>query len=215
MIRQHLHVLVLTERSVISAHATWMSWNLLLAVVPLLLAICLFRPGRPRTPLWWVGAFLFVGFLPNAPYVLTDAIHLIREVQRIGRPSALLVAVLPVYTVFFIAGFASYVAALVRLSRYLHAEGKGFLAVPVEAFLQALAAVGVFLGRFDRLNTWDLLARPTAVVAAVGHLSQRGPLLWIVLILAAFATAKAASLSAARAAAPSLRSLQARIAHLF
>jgi uncharacterized membrane protein len=161
-----------------------------------------------------VGTLLFVGFLPNAPYVLTDAIHLIQEVRRIGRPSALLFAVLPLYAIFFIAGFACYVAALARLSRYIHAEGKGVLAVPVEVFLQALVAVGVFLGRFERLNSWDLLTRPTAVVSAVRHLTHRGPLLWIVLILAAFAAAKAASLSAARAAAPSLRSLRAHIGRL-
>jgi uncharacterized membrane protein len=214
MIRQQFRLLVLTERNVLAAHASWMSWNLLLALVPLLLAILLFRPGRRRTPLWWTGALLFVGFLPNAPYVLTDAIHLIREVQRIGRPSALLAAVLSLYGVFFIAGFACYVAALVRLSRYLHAEGRAFLAVPAEATLQTLAAVGVFLGRFDRLNSWDVLAHPGAVVSAVGRLAQHRPLLSILLILAVVVAVKAASLSAARAAAPSLRSLHARIAQL-
>jgi uncharacterized membrane protein len=191
-----------------------MSWNLLLALVPLLLAILLFRPGRRRTPLWWAGTLLFVGFLPNAPYVLTDVIHLVREAQRIGRPSALLVAVVPLYGIFFVAGFACYVAALARLSRYLHAEGRAFLAVPAEATLQALAAVGVFLGRVDRLNSWDFLARPAAVVTAVEHLAQHRPLLSILLILAVVAAANAATLSAARAAAQSLMSLHARIDQL-
>jgi uncharacterized membrane protein len=72
----HLHSLVFTERSVLAGHLPWMGWNLLLAAIPVLLAWVLFRPARRRAALWWLGLAVFVAFLPNAAYVLTDAVHL-------------------------------------------------------------------------------------------------------------------------------------------
>lgn len=136
--------------------------------------------------------------LPNAPYVLTDAIHLAQDVTRIHRPSVLLFAVLPLYAVFFAAGFACYVVALLRVSRYLRAEGRGSWAIPVEVALDALAAVGVFLGRFDRLNSWDMLARPWSVVSALARVAQHRPLAVVLSILAVVAVGKAAVVVVAR-----------------
>src|SRR4051812_24343730 len=57
-------------------HGRWMVWNLALAAVPVFLAMALFRPGRRHGVGWWLGTALFVLFLPNAPYVLTDVVHL-------------------------------------------------------------------------------------------------------------------------------------------
>ena len=53
-------------------------WNLVLAWVPLVLASLLvvsYRRGRSRVELFAVG-FAWLIFLPNAPYVLTDFVHL-------------------------------------------------------------------------------------------------------------------------------------------
>ena len=50
----------------------WMTWNLILAAVPVAVAVPVFRHRGPRGPLWWAGAALLVLFLPNAPYVVTD-----------------------------------------------------------------------------------------------------------------------------------------------
>src|SRR6478736_5332776 len=50
----------------------WMSWNLLLAAIPMLLAVLLFHRPRRHSVLWWGGVAAFVLFLPNAPYVVTD-----------------------------------------------------------------------------------------------------------------------------------------------
>src|SRR5262245_2969471 len=65
---------------VVGRNAWWMGWNTLLAWVPVVLAWGLFRGGADRSvsrsPLWWAGLVLFVLFLPNAPYVVTDLFHL-------------------------------------------------------------------------------------------------------------------------------------------
>src|SRR4029077_10976112 len=61
---------------VAATHGDWMGVNPVLALVPLGLAALLFRRSMNRSPLWWLGVVAFVAFLPNAPYVLTDVIHL-------------------------------------------------------------------------------------------------------------------------------------------
>ncbi len=68
---------------VLAGNARWMGWNLLLALVPLALALLLFRGRRERTALWWLGTAAFVAFLPNAPYVMTDVIHLFTDVRMV------------------------------------------------------------------------------------------------------------------------------------
>jgi uncharacterized membrane protein len=187
-----------------------MTWNLLLALVPLILALILFRPGRQQRLLWWIGVAAFVGFLPNAPYVLTDAVHLVVDVRRLQHPSALVFGLLPIYGLFFVAGFACYVAALAQLRRYLRAKDLTRLILPSETCLHVLAAVGLFLGRFDRLNSWDVLARPHAVASALYHLLAARPLVSIIAMLIVIAVATAASLTLVQSFARAVQRLRPR-----
>ena len=56
----------------------FLTWNLFLAWIPYVLAICVAAVhgrGGPRPLLWVLGAAWLL-FLPNAPYILTDFIHL-------------------------------------------------------------------------------------------------------------------------------------------
>ena len=62
-------------------HGAWMVWNTLLALVPLCLAIPLLTAQRRRGAFWWFGVTMGIAFLPNAPYVLTDIIHLLADVR--------------------------------------------------------------------------------------------------------------------------------------
>ena len=145
----------------------WVLWNLWLAVLPARLAILLFVPGRARTATWWAGVVVFVALLPNAPYVLTDVIHFDDSVRR--SPSDLHVALVlvPGYVAFFAAGFASYVFCVVKLERWLRAAGWSLpRLLGFDITLHALVAVGVFLGRAFRFNSWDLVARPGEIAGA-------------------------------------------------
>jgi uncharacterized membrane protein len=115
---------------------------------------------------------VFVAFLPNAAYVLTDAVHLTQDFQRVKRPSILVGAIIPLYGAYFLAGLACYSIALTRLRRYLIAAGQTHMALAAEAALHLLVAVGIFLGRVDRLNSWDILARPAGVIMALVRLAN-------------------------------------------
>ncbi len=138
----------------------WMLWNLTLAAVPLVLAVAVFRyPGR-RGAGWWLGAGLMVLFLPNAPYVLTDLVHLRGDVVLAGSDTAVVGGVLPVYAGFIAAGFVAYTVAVGEAGRYLAREGLGRWRPAAEVALHAVCAVGVVLGRIARLNSWEPVTQP-------------------------------------------------------
>ena len=146
---------------------SWVLWNLWLAVLPALLAQLLFVPGRARTGVWGVGAAAFVALLPNAPYVLTDVIHFDDSLRRSSSDLHVALVLIPGYLAFFAAGFASYVFCVVKLERWLRAAGWSLpRLLGFDVTLHALVAVGVFLGRVFRFNSWDLVARPGEVAGA-------------------------------------------------
>jgi len=151
-------------------HGQWMVWNTFLAFVPVVLAFVLFQPGRVRTKGWWFGAVTFVLFLPNAPYLLTDVVHLFGDIRT--RPSDLQVLgiYVPVYLVLFSLGFVLYAAALDQLHRYFRVEAPARRWWPVELALHVLCAIGIYLGRVVRLNSWDVFTRPHVVLATTDKL---------------------------------------------
>jgi len=159
-----------------------MSWNLFLALIPLGLSFQLFKGSPRRSPLWWLGVFTFVAFLPNAPYVLTDLIHLVREITY--NPSLWFntVIVIPKYVVFLIIGFGAYVLSLVNLGYYLHRQGWGRYIQGTELSLHGLSAIGVYLGRFERLNSWYFVTKMHIVVDTItDSLQDKRPLLVILI----------------------------------
>lgn len=160
----------MTGRALLGGNFPWMAWNTFLALVPLGLALSLFRApgGRPwRRPLWWLGIGTFIAFLPNAPYVVTDLIHLPNDTA--ATPSERLdLALVVQYGLYFAVGFGAYVLAIRRLTQFLGRVGwsRGWL-MAVVVSLQALCASGVYVGRVLRWNSWDLIAQPTALAADV------------------------------------------------
>jgi len=167
-----------------AGNADFMAWNLTLALVPVGIGAVLFR-RRHTSPLWWLGLAAFLAFLPNAPYVLSDVIHLADDVRDTRSDTVVVAGILPQYAAFFLAGLLAYVVALRELTSWLLARGWDRLrVVAVELAVHAACAVGVYLGRVPRFNSWDLVTRPDAVATtAAEHLSDRYPL---ALVLATF-----------------------------
>lgn len=161
---------------IFASHSHWMGWDLFLALVPLLVGAVLFRPGRRRGLLWWAGLCAFIAFLPNAPYVISDLVHLPGDIQAAPSTKAVLLGLLPLYGVFVLSGMEAYVLSLGLLRRYLRSIGKPRLVMFVNVGAPLAAGIGVFLGRVDRLNSWDPLLRPDRLWAAVRSLPAHAPL---------------------------------------
>ncbi len=149
---------------VLRINVRWMSWNLFLAFIPLALSIWLFRTGRGRSLVWWLGFLVFYAFLPNAPYLLTDVIHLIDDIRQIQSVWIITLILIPVYLLVILSGFEAYVISLINLGHYLHRTGKSKWILWVELITHALSAVGIFWGRFLRFNSWDFITQPDALL---------------------------------------------------
>lgn len=115
-----------------------------------------------RTRRLWPAILFFSGlwllFLPNAPYIITDFLHL---QPRSGVPLW--------YDVGFIMSIALTglflgIASLRAVHGIIHhlagpVIGWGFALGTI-----ALSGLGVYLGRFLRWNSWDFLAEPFGIV---------------------------------------------------
>jgi uncharacterized membrane protein len=142
----------------------FLTWNLFLAWAPFVFAILAFQRARRRLDLG-VGALLvlWILFFPNAPYMLTDFIHL-------GQSEAA-----PVwYDALMLSSFAWTALLLGFASLYLvqmvtrRVVGLAWSWVAVAGAL-ALASFGVYLGRFVRFNSWDALVRPGRVLDVISN----------------------------------------------
>ncbi len=144
-------------------------WNLFLAFIPLGLSFWLFRRGRSRSIIWWLGIIVFLAFLPNAPYILTDIVHLIEDIRDVNSVWVVTLIVFPLHLLFILSGFEAYVLSLINLGYYLQRIGLSKLIVGAELFIHALCSFGIYLGRFPRFNSWDLITRPDALVDTIGE----------------------------------------------
>lgn len=162
-------------------YSTWILWNLFLAFIPLLLSFWLFRRNqRVWVGIWGVVWVVFMAFLPNAPYLLTDIIHLFRAVRGVPSVWILTLVIVPVHLLAILSGFFAYVVSLLNQGNYLKRIGLRRYVVPSELLVHWLCAIGIYMGRFRRFNSWDLVTMPKTVVhTTLDDLTNRWPFLVI------------------------------------
>lgn len=165
----------------------YLIWNLLLAWIPMICALFFLRhthlqaTGRPK--LWGYGfGVLWLFFSPNALYLITDFIHLSQEVFYGPNPSfqpygyeprtLYYMDLLPWHNFFSITFAVILGLGLFVLSLYIvhdHVEktlGKkwGWVFVWV---LQLLSGYALYMGRFLRVNSWDVFLRPWTLLQSL------------------------------------------------
>jgi len=143
----------------------WMNVNVALAVAPVALATVLFTVQR-RGVLWWLGMVLWVVLLPNTPYILTDVIHLRASVALARSAGAIGIGMGATFAALFALGILGYTYVFALVVADLRRHGRQRLIWPVVVTINLACAVGVWLGRVPRLNSWDA-ARPRLMADAV------------------------------------------------
>lgn len=161
------HVLSYLKHIVEDVGKTYVLGAIAITLALMALDIWVLRQRGVRSLRWWGGFFWFIAFLPNAPYVLTDIIHLIRQIHEGQSVWVVTLALIPQYLVFMLAGFEAYVLSVMSLGYYLKQQGLGRFILATEIIIHALSAIGIYLGRFIRFNTWDILTNPDALVSTV------------------------------------------------
>jgi uncharacterized membrane protein len=132
-------------------------WNLVLAWLPLALALAAkSAAGRWPDRRGWVIAcsLAWLCFFPNAPYIVTDLVHLAWR-----RPPVFWVDLTLILSFALTGLFLGFLSLYVMQSLVARRFGwvVGWIFVTGSA---VLAGLGMYIGRFLRWNSWDALLNP-------------------------------------------------------
>ena len=138
----------------------FVGFNLLLAWIPLVLAYGLAWSARRRFtwPLLLPLAGLWIVFLPNAPYLVTDLVHL-RD--GVNGPNLVLLSLLA------ITGLLIGVKAVQLVQGAIERLFGSTAALRAVQLIALLTACGVYLGRVVRWNSWTAIRHPHVLVHAI------------------------------------------------
>jgi uncharacterized membrane protein len=151
-----------------SGYYRFLIFNLILAGVPWFLSTVLRIATHWQLP-WLFQLPLFVLwllFLPNAPYILTDILHLTRASHAPAWYD--LALLLSCAGTGLLMGYLSLIDVQGIMARRFGATSAWIFAL-VSLVLSGFA---IYLGRFLRWNSWDVLIEPTRVVGILGAMLQ-------------------------------------------
>ena len=137
----------------------FLAWNLFLAWVPLILAMIIrtvHRDGSNRFSglILWPLFLIWLLFFPNAPYLVTDLVH----VNYQHSPKYWFDLVL-IY-LFAFSGLSTGMMSLYWVHQVIKEIFSPFWGWLMVICSSLLAGYGVYLGRILRWNSWDLFAHP-------------------------------------------------------
>jgi uncharacterized membrane protein len=127
-------------------------WNLFLAWIPLLVSQIMshYKKGF----LWIFLGGIWLLFFPNAPYILTDLLHFKSRVHVPAWYDLLLLIS------FALTGFLLGIQSLTIVVKQVTEKFSSWHATIFIPLVCFLSGFGVYLGRFERWNSWDLFTRP-------------------------------------------------------
>jgi uncharacterized membrane protein len=100
-------------------------------------------------------------FLPNAPYIVTDLIHI-----RVGNDALLWLDVLVVLS-FALSGLFLFYLSIRDMEKLLIVKFKQTTVTTLSVTILCLCGFGVYLGRFLRYNSWEIISNPQILIADV------------------------------------------------
>lgn len=139
----------------------FLSWNLFLAWLPVLFAYLLIEHLKMAVWSSWQGivySFLWLGFLPNSFYIASDFVHLqYANNSTILYYTALLLS-------FTISGLLLGFTSLFMVHKRLLDRLANRTAHLVIALVLLACSFAIYLGRYLRWNTWDVLINPAGIL---------------------------------------------------
>lgn len=141
----------------------FLNWNLFLAFIPWLSSSVIFVfPWLQKQKLsLFILLSIWLLFFPNAPYILTDLFHLR---LKTGAPIWFdLVLILSFAWTGLLFGFVS----LMDIEKLLTERFKKWISLSVIGILLFMAGFGVYVGRFLRWNSWDIIQQPRGLLVDI------------------------------------------------
>lgn len=141
----------------------FLNWNLFLACIPwLLTSFATITPKIAKNNIV-LAALLFVWlvFFPNAPYILTDLFHLrLKSTMPVWFDLLLILS-------FAWAGLLFGFLSLWDIEQLIKNKTKdkisSFWLTSMTVFFLFLSGFGIYMGRYLRWNTWDIIHKPSAL----------------------------------------------------
>ena len=163
-----LAVGILAERVLRAQQGSYifLIWNLFLAWVPYGWSLWAASIQRRYPRDWWrllLPGALWLLFFPNAPYIITDFVHLYE------RPPVPLWYDIGLLAAFAWSGCFLAVVSLQTMQRLVRQLCGALVSWLFVGASVGLSGLGVYLGRFERWNSWDLLLSPHDVLVAAAR----------------------------------------------
>jgi uncharacterized membrane protein len=142
----------------------YIPWNIFLAFIPFCISYVLFylhQEKKLNTGVFIIGFLLWLLFIPNAPYIITDFIHLgeIRAVPIIFDTLLLFSSAT--------VGLALCFQSLFHIEEIIRTKFSKTNTSLILGFIILLISFGVYLGRFLRFNSWDIFINHTTLIKNV------------------------------------------------
>lgn len=144
-----------------SFYYLFLVWNLFLAFIPFCITLYLRSKTEVTKNVLFLYFIVWLLFLPNAPYIITDLLHFKRSTSHFWWLDILMV------TSFALNGLMLFYLTLLDMETLL----KKFLSITkINTLLISicfLTGFGMYLGRFLRFNSWDILQHPNILIANI------------------------------------------------
>ncbi len=159
-------VLLLFTGRVVYSHSFFygfLLWNLFLAFIPFCISQYMLHKEDMGKIKWWLCLGAWLLFFPNAPYIITDLIHLrFRNAVPLWYDAAMV----------FSAALTGLWIGCISLLQMEQIWRKQWPNIKVRYFIAAvllLSGFGIYLGRVLRFNSWDVIANPMDLMKAIGY----------------------------------------------
>ena len=131
----------------------YLIWNLFLAWIPYTISGFFIKKDMP------VGRFViffifWLIFFPNAPYLVTDVLHIA------GRFSPFLWYDSLLFFFFGWIGLFLGMLSLLDIHQYLKTHLSYIISEIIIFAICIISSFGIYLGRFERWNSWDIFINP-------------------------------------------------------
>lgn len=132
-------------------------WNLFLAWIPYIISSFFIKKDTSiyKFTLFFIFWLLF---FPNAPYLTTDTLHLVSSL-----PSSLLYDSLLLFFFGWI-GLLLGMLSLFHIHQYLKNHLSNLISELFIFIICFISSFGVYLGRFERWNSWDIFINPVYLI---------------------------------------------------
>ncbi len=133
-------------------------WNLFLAWIPFVLAYLAYIFSWRRSLMYFAiptFTLLWLIFFPNAPYILTDLQHLSQGSNRVPLWYDVILLIWFSWT-----GMLLGIVSLNLMQEIIKRQIGRWVGWAFVFIVSVLSGVGLYVGRFIRLNSWDVLQNP-------------------------------------------------------